>query len=262
MCLSSIINESNGINALHESTLNRILSQMDLHDIAIITAYRKEFKNATYNTFDDRPKELQDMDIEMGITDPEDKTPYTYTTKEKIRRNHELKACLLSLNYGIIKIHGNYIENFGTVDAIELGEESFFVINLKDLPDFKKNLFNLSEYYNQDCFLYKPRESAVAFNIGTNNNEYPGYGKEDNLGILHINIESEFLSRLGNASFSFTNEDPTKHSTKKYDFHTRKNDRMLLKEALNVDLYENYSRGSRMSIKSIYNKYLIHNRKT
>lgn len=245
--------------AFNESALNRVLSWMKQYDIACITAFRDEFKNSTPRTLDDRPQELIDADKKNGIENTMDKTPYKYFKKEKISRNRELKAMLLSLGYGVTNIRGNYIENYGTIDAVELGENSFFVVNLNNDSNFKKNIFELSEYYNQDCFLFKPKGSDVAYNIGTNYGEYPGYGNEDNLGTLHINIDNEFLSRVGNASFAFTNNESPKQDNREYNFQSRKQDRINnLKEALGLDVYGNYSRGARMSIKSICEKVEKH----
>lgn len=242
-------------DAINESNLNRVLSWMNQYDIACVTAFRNEFKNSTPKTLDDRPQELIDMDKENGVVNTIDKTPYKYTHSEKVSRNKKLKASLLSLGYGVTNIHGNYIEHYGTIDAVELGENSFFVVNLNNDSNFKQHIFELSEYYNQDCFLFKPKGSDEAYNIGTNYGEYPGYGNEDNLGKLHINIDNEFLSRVGNASFAFTNKENPKQDNREYNFHTRKQDRINgLKEALNLDVYENYSRGSRMSIKSIFER--------
>ncbi len=236
---------------INENSLNRVLSWMKEHDIACITAFRNEFKNSTEKTHDDRPQNIKDKDNANGVTRPEDKTIYKYTTAEKINRNKKLKAYLLSLGYGVTNIRGNYIENYGKIDSVELGENSFFVVNLNDSNGFKERIFEISEYYNQDCFLYKPKGSEVAYNIGTNNADYPGYGEEDNLGKLHIDIDNEFLSRVGNASFSFTKDENPKHDFRPNDFYTRKQER-ILREALELDTYKQYSRGSRMSIKSIY----------
>lgn len=242
---------------LTESSINRVLDWMNQYDIACITAYRNEFKNATEKTLDDRPQELKDIDEKRKIENPKDKTPYKYTTSEKKLRNKDLKATLLGFGYGVTNIHGNYIENYGTIDAVELGESSFFVVNLPDDPNFKENLFKLSEYYNQDCFLYKAKGDKVAYNIGTNNGDYPGYGNVDNIGELHINIDNEFLSRVGNKSFSFTTDENPKQDKVDYNFHTRKVDRKeMLREMLGLDVYQNYSRGARMSIRGIQKRTL------
>lgn len=230
---------------INESSLNRVIEHMDNYDIACITAYRNRFVHQTSKTNDDRVKTNKNQYDEEGI--------YHYTTKEKVSRNRELKAYLLKLGYGVTNINGNYIEDYGTINAKELGEKSFFVVNIKNGPNFYKNLFEISEYYNQDCFLYKPKGSDIAYNIGTNNCSYPGYGVKDNIGKLQLNIDNEFLSRVGNKSFSFTNKSDVKHNNKEYNFHTRKVDRKL-------DAYESYERGSRMSINSLY-EHIVNNLK-
>lgn len=229
-------------NVINESSLNRIISWIDSYEIACISAFRDKFENATPNTLNDTPT---------------DKEGYEYSLKEKEARSRKLKASLLAYGYGVTAINGNYIENYGTINAKEMGEKSFFVVNLHGDANFKKNIFALSEYYNQDCFLYKPKGSDVAYNIGTNTGEYPGYGNEDCIGKLHINIDTEFLSRVGNASFAFSNEPNPSQDARNYNFKARKQDRMRKPvEAPDLDLYESYTRGARMSIKAIHQDFL------
>lgn len=79
-----------------------------------------------------------------------------------------MKAALLSLGYGVTQIRGPYKE-FGQSES---QEESLFVVNLKDDPKFKKNLFKLSGYYNQDSFMYSPKGSDEGILIGTNNADF------------------------------------------------------------------------------------------
>ena len=227
---------------INESSLNRIISWMNKYDIACISAFRDAFENATPNTLDDRKVKMDG---------------YKYTREEKEERNRKLKASLLAYGYGVTSINGNYIENFGTIKAREVGEKSFFVVNIHNDENFEKNIFALSEYYNQDCFLYKPKGSNVAYNIGTNTGDYPGYGKADCIGNLHISIDSEFLSRVGNASFAFSKEPNTTQDKRNYNFNSRKQDRIKKSvEAPDLDIYENYSRGSRMTIKAIHQDFL------
>lgn len=242
---------------LQESSLNRVLSFMEQHDIACITAFRDEFLNATKKTLDDRPEGLKEKDKADGITNPAAFTPYQYTTDEKRKRNRDLNAALLNLRYGVTKMHGNFIEDFGKINAKEVGEESFFVVNLNDDPDFYNNIFALSEYYNQDSFLYKPKGSNHAYQCGTNNAGWPGYGNRYDSGELHVNVDYQFLSRVGNKSFSFV-EPGTKVNpqTRDYNFNTRKQDRMR-KEARDVfgfEIFENYSYGGKMTINAIHQK--------
>lgn len=245
---------------IQESSINRIMNFINAFDIACITAFRGKFQYATKHTFDDRPKELQDEDESNGITEPIDKTPYQYTMQEKKKRNSRLKATLLKMGYGVTSIKGNYIENYHTEDEFETGEDSFFVVNLNNDANFYQNIFELSEYYNQDCFLYKPKNDENAYNIGTNMSEYPGYNQKDNVGKFHINIDNEFLSRIGNKSFAFTNNEYPTQDKRNYNFQTRKQQRMRKENRdaypLNLTLYEDYERGGRMTINSIYENYI------
>lgn len=225
------------------SSINRLLSFMDKYDIACITASRDRFKNATDKTLDDRPEEMRNTDTE-----------YKYTDDENKERNRQLKAALLNYNYGVTNISGIYIEDYGTPDAIEVAENTFFVVNLNDDPDFYQNIFALSEFYGQDCFLYKQKFNNNAYNIGTNYAEYPGYGYKDDLGPIHVNIKNEFKSRIKANTFSFTNADIdalVADNDRRDDFQTRKKRRTLIAKALGLTVYEEFSRGSRMSIRAI-----------
>lgn len=242
---------------LVETSLNRFLSYMDQYDIACITAFRDKFANATDKTLDDRPQELKDRDEQNGVTNPAEKTPYEYTTAEKKSRNHDLMAALLHYGYGVTKMRGNYIENFGTINAKEVGENSFFVVNLHNNSNFLNNVFELSEYFNQNSFLYKPKgKNTHAFLIGTNAGEFPGYGRQLDQGEVHINVDSEFRSRVGNSSFSFVNANgkPIKADHKPYDFDTRKDQRRSLareaKELIGLDCIGDHNFFGRMAIAS------------
>ena len=68
------------------------------------------------------------------------------------------------MGYGITKISGANIANFGNPNSGIADEDSFLVVNTKDDNHFYDNMFKLSEYYNQDCFCYKPKGEEVAYN--------------------------------------------------------------------------------------------------
>ena len=59
-------------------------------------------------------------------------------TLENFERNKQLKAVMLNKGYGVTSVDGTYIEDFGTDAAKEVKEDSFFVVNLKDDPKFKR----------------------------------------------------------------------------------------------------------------------------
>lgn len=228
---------------LNEKSLNRAISFMNKYDIAIITAFRYEFTNETPNTLKDIPQDWEKKN---------DK-PYQYTRKEKESRNRDLLAVLLKRGYGVTKIAGNYIENYKEPDAKEVGETSFFVVNLNNDENFYNTLFELSEYYNQDSFLFKPKGSEEAFAVGTNNARWPGYGNQENIGKLHRNVENEYLSRIGTSSFAFSPEERLPHNNDPHDFNARKAQRVAGYEKKDnvFETYHNYTGRTRQVIGTI-----------
>ena len=216
--------------SLNESSINRIVDWLDKYDIACISATRCMYNNATNRTYDDRPDEYKKADA-----------PYRYTNKENRARNSHLKAALLKKGYGVTNIQGSYIEAYRDKNPIERSEPSMFVVNLNNDPDFFTNIFELSEFYNQDSFLYKKKGTDCAFLVGTNNGEFPGYGETVAQGDRHTNIKSEFFSRLGNRSFAFVKDLSLQHNDMDSDFLKRKQDRIDRQLADSLDTYETQS---------------------
>lgn len=107
-----------------------------------------------------------------------------YNRKENDGRNSTLQKKLRALGYGVIRVKGCYAEIGRPLEK----ENSFLVFDLDDSEDFMQNIYDLSEYYEQDCFLYKPVNEEVAYLIGTND-DY-GKGKIDLAGYMIINSET------------------------------------------------------------------------
>lgn len=192
--LHNIIKEEIGRCNITESSLNRILQHMGEHDCAFISASRQKLKSLsspdrTYmkNGYDESGKQ------EIG---------QAYSSKENRIRNGKLKDILSQVyGYGVTKVRGVYPERTGGT-SYESGEDSFCVVNLKDDPNFFKNVKELSEYFNQDSFLYKPKGKA-AYLVGTNHAHFPGYGQRGEDSDLHLG-QSNFMTRIGNAAISFS----------------------------------------------------------
>jgi hypothetical protein len=107
---------------------------------------------------------------------------------EDSERNRELMAAILRLGYGVRKVHGaHWVNQEETSDQ----KEYLLVVNSDNKPDFYKNLFHLSEYYNQDSFCYKSKKTSVAYNIGYNT-------KAEN-GTLIKNMTNEFMTHTHTA---------------------------------------------------------------
>lgn len=123
------------------------------------------------------------------------------TREENGRRNRILQQTLREYGYGIIRVKGCYAEIGKAVER----ENSFLVIDLKDSEDFMGNIYCQSETYEQDCFLYKPKDEHVAYLIGTNDKF--GKGEISIAGIMRINSDnSENYSEVNSGKISFEKE--------------------------------------------------------
>ena len=169
---------------LNESSLSRLYRHMMAHDTAIITAYRGD-PNDDSNCVD--------------------KSQVTDDSSNKLR-NRDLKATLMSLGYGVTSVDGSYIENFNTPEAYEVAEHSFFVVNLEDDPDFAKYIVILGDEFCQDAVLIIPKGGKGAYLHGTNNSEFPGYGRRVQAGDLSFGREQEFMTKVRGRPMAFTEE--------------------------------------------------------
>ena len=225
MNIKEIINEE--IQRLHESSISRIKHWINSKDIAGITAFREKLTNTTKNTLLDK------------------KEGELYSTKENRDRNHKLKASLIKLGYGVTKVAGSYVEG-----GNEVQEESFIVVNLNDDPKFKEKIFKLSEYFNQDSFLYKEKGDNIAYLVGTNINGFPKYGDEHPVGEFYDKVNATYMSRVGSQgfAFSFDNEDNPLSNHKPHTFADRKKqrkDNMGINEIIELFEMETFDRLSR-----------------
>ena len=124
-----------------------------------------------------------------------------YNREENDKRNFKLQRTLRDYGFGVIRVKGCYPEIEKKVEK----ENSFLVIDLEDTPDFAERIYEQSEHFEQDCFLYKPIDEKTAYLIGTNNR----FGKDriDVAGILHINsLTAEQYSEVGSGRLSFEKE--------------------------------------------------------
>ena len=129
---------------ISESGLSRLYDHMMEHDSAILTAFRNEYSN-----------------------------------DENYQRNRKLKAQLLSMDNGVTKVDGSYIENFETPQAIEVSEQSFFVSNRTNDAGFVNSIKSLGESNEQDSVLIIPRGGSDAYLIGTREgNDFPPFGEK------------------------------------------------------------------------------------
>ena len=161
-----------GITDLLETGLNRIRGKIKSRATGVITAFRG--KN-------------------------------TYAMNKQL--NKDLLAYLLRKGYSVTKVKGSYIEQFGTPEAHEVGEESFFVaspINGDDGGALEVDLVKLGKFYDQDSILSQPYGGNPKL-IGTSSreNSYPGLGNVDEKDktAWGISDPGEFFSRVKDRTF-------------------------------------------------------------
>jgi hypothetical protein len=208
-------------STIMESGLSRINQWVKSKDIACITAIRSNLRNVTSNTF---------MDI--GVEEK-------YTKEQNEIRNNMLRARLLKLGYGVTNIIGSYKNDNTNED-----ENSFFVVNLKDDPNFFLNIFKLSEYFNQDSFLFKNANDSDAYLIGTNHDSFVGYGEIKKQGPFHSSVNANFMSKIRNGGFTFSDNtsNKIKKEYNKSNFKGRKKQQSELNETpMGIETFEQLS---------------------
>lgn len=163
---------------LIESGLSRIHKAIKKHDYGIITAYRYA--------------------PECGTGEP-----YTYDQNQK--RNSHLLAKLRARGYGVTAIKGSYIENYDSTNAREVGENSFFVVDIQDSGSLRDDLLKLGEEFEQDSIIFGSAGETGSL-IGTNNcpTGYPGYHNEVPQGGAVFGKTGEFMSRVKGRPFVFS----------------------------------------------------------
>ena len=163
---------------INESSLSRVVHHMVDHDCGTVTAHRAK----------------------EGCGGPDDKS---YSREDNKKRNRQLYAILESLGYGVTEVDGAYIENFGKPTAIEVTEDVYFVVDLKDTGNLEKNLTRLGEQFDQDSIMFIPK-GKMGILIGTNQcSDFPGYGKKMPFSSRSFGKPGEFMTKVRNRPFIF-----------------------------------------------------------
>lgn len=163
--------ESYSKDALDESSLSRIWKHVQDHQAGAISGYRDENSRT-----------------------------------ENKQNNREIKAYLMRKGYGVTSVQGNYIENFGSDNQREVGEPSFFVVDLQDNGRLEYHLAALGQRFDQDSVLIVPQGGKGAYLLGTSKRDdaFPSYGNKEVVGRSRFGkVAGEFLSRIRGREFAF-----------------------------------------------------------
>jgi len=179
---------------LSESSLSRIWKQTKEHDSGTISAFRSARKCNKGERF---------------------------TTADNKKNSKILKAKLMKAGYGVTRVDGTYIENYGSDNAIEVKEESYLVVDLKDTMQLKQDLMKFGEIFEQDSITFQ-KQTGNYYIISTNEcpDAHPGKGKigvAKKLGTPIFGKDGEFHSKVNGRPFVF--ESLTEKLTSTTDFY-------------------------------------------
>jgi len=167
-----------------ESSLSRIQQHISQHECAIITAFRGDPTDGLICRNRIAPSTFHSNE--------------TNTKKINILNNRDLKAKLLDSGYGVTDVDGSYVEDFGTEIANEVKEDSLFVVNLSDDPNFADAIESMGQRYCQDSVLIIPMGGKQPYFLGTNHSNFPGFQQTIKLGNITYGRESQFMTKVRN----------------------------------------------------------------
>lgn len=158
------------VQQIRESSLSRVHDHMNKHDAGFITAFRD------------------------GNTRSENKT-----------LNRKMLATLMRSGYGVTSVKGAYVMDHGTPDAKEVGEPSFFVVDIKDTNKLHPDLIKLSIQFKQESVLLVDKGGKNARLYGTSkDSKFLDYGQSMPVGSgKYGKVAGEFLSRVRGREFAF-----------------------------------------------------------
>jgi hypothetical protein len=122
------------------------------------------------------------------------------------QNNREIKAYLRTKGYSVTSVSGNYIENFGSDDAREVGEPSFFVVDINDTGNLERDLVRLGVKYDQDSVLIVPKGGKDAYLRGTTRRSNGPLGFNQTMVVgkgTYGKVAGQFLSRIRGREFAF-----------------------------------------------------------
>lgn len=215
-----LINHLSGkTGRITESGLARINQAWMNHDVGIMTAFRG----------------FHDCGNGPVITDKENKG-----------RNAILRSKLKSRGYGITKIKGSWFENGSEV---EKGEASYFIVDLNDTGNLKKDLIKLGTQFEQDAIIFaKSGQEFIGISTNTCPESDPGRGRigvEEVFGMPKFGKTGIYgFSRVGGRAFVFEG----------YDLTTISNHRPTEIRSI-VNIEKNYpDKQSIIDIRELYNE--------
>ena len=163
------------MNELIESSLSRLWKHTQDSDVGAITAFRGD-----------------------------------NTKSQNKALNKKLMVLILRSGYGVTKVKGSYIEQYGSDQAREVGEESFFVVDNTGKNDgsLERDLIKFGNMFDQDSILsIKVGATGVLIGTSKRDNAFPSYNERFSVGTMKGGTGGEFFSRVKGRKFTFESVD-------------------------------------------------------
>lgn len=170
---------------LNESTITRLLKHSREHCCAMLTAFRQFTEDDVLRQADQN-------------------------NKDNLLLGKALRYC----GYGITKVIGSYAEQInGKKPAVE---NSWFVVDLKDDPNFVKNIIGFGAAHSQDSVLIIPKngffDAKNTYLVGTNpentgNDCFVKWQEKKHASEIKFSKDNDMLTKIRNKSFYFRFDD-------------------------------------------------------
>ena len=101
------------------------------------------------------------------------------------------------LGYTHFMVDGSWVDNFGTSNASESKELTYFVVNSNFDKDFVEKMKKLGEKFDQDAIMIYPK-GKKPYLIGTSKRKdsWPGYGKIVQQNKVEFGKEAQAMTRV------------------------------------------------------------------
>lgn len=170
---------------LNESAITRLLKHNREHCCAMLTAFRQF--------------------AEAGVM----RTP-DQNNKDNLLLGKALRYC----GYGVTKVIGSYAEQINAKKPTI--ENSWFAVDLKDDPNFIKNIIGFGTAHNQDSVLIIPKDGffdvKTAYLVGTNPENvsddcFVKWREKKHASEIKFSKDNDMLTKIRNKSFYFKFDD-------------------------------------------------------
>jgi allophanate hydrolase subunit 1 len=200
-----------------ESSRARVLQHVSKHDCGFVTAYRGWI-------YPDGVEHKEENRLNLD-------------KRTNQARNLQLLGYLHNRGYGVTSVKGGYIEGFGSSEAKIVSEHSFFVVDIKDKGNLKRDLKEFGNKYFQDSILFIPKaevtssgEQVKAILIGTSPRKdipedfFIKPGVEKMIGSFksqQSQTDSEIFTAIRNSPFRFESLSREFQMERKYSASSR-----------------------------------------